>query len=403
MKEQPLKNEAFMTIDLKEIRRQTPGVEDHIHMDNAGASLVPHSVLAAQIDHLQLEARLGGYEAAGQMAEGMDAAYASFARVIGASATEIAFTASATDSWDRAFYSVPLGPGDRVLTGFNEYCSSFVALLHAREQRGFEIVVIGANARGDLDLDQLEAEAKKGAALIAVSHVPSSSGQVNPVVAVGRIANHYGVPYLLDACQSLGQLEVDVKAIGCQMASFTGRKFLRGPRGMGALYIEAEFMNHLTPVFVTNQSAQWMAPDRFELRTDAKLFEAWERNVAAQLGFGAACDYLLGLDRQAIYARLAALSTRLRDGLAAIPGVEVLDPGAKLAAIVTCNLEGITPWQVREKMAQQGITTQVAGAQHTRIDMDARGIKEAVRLSPHYFLREEDIDATLEGIKSIAA
>lgn len=391
----------FMALDIDQIRRDTPNAAAHIHLDNGGAALMTSAVVARQISHINLEATIGGYEAQDKAADELEAVYSLFERLIGAKAGEVALLTSATDAWDRAFYSMEFKAGDRVITGFNEYCSNYVALLHAQKNLGFELVVIAPDESGDLDLNMLEIEAAKGAKLIAMSHVPSSSGQINPVVAIGRIAKAHAIPYLLDTCQSAGQLEVNVADIGCDMAAFTARKFLRGPRGVGALYVSHAMRKKLNPVFMTNMGAAWTGANEFEPRPDARVFEAWERNVASYLGFGTAIEYLLSLDMDAVFARSQKLAKQLRGGLADIKGVEVTDVGANLSAIVTCQVAGKTAAELRKILANNKITGQVASVFHTRLDMEARGLNEILRLSPHYYNTEDEIEKTLEVMAQV--
>jgi selenocysteine lyase/cysteine desulfurase len=391
-----------MMLDLNRIRLDTPSANDHTHLDNCGAALMPSTVVVRMIEHIRLEQAIGGYDAQDKVSAELAAIYDNFAQLIGAKSGEVAILSSATDAWDRAFYSMDLASGDRVITGFNEYCSNFVALLHAKKKVGIEIVVINPNALGDLDLVALEAEAALGAKLIAISHVPSSSGQINPVKGVGKIAKKYSIPYLLDACQSLGQIKIDVGDIGCDMASFTSRKFLRGPRGVGALYISQAMRKKITPVFMTNLGAKWIDKESYEQIDSARVFEAWERNVAAYLGFGEAVKYLLALDQNSAFERIKTLSDKLRFGLAEIENVEITDIGTNLGAIVTCMVKGQPAKNVRAELMDNKITGQIASVFHTRLDLEARGIDECLRLSPHYYNTQEEIERTIALLAKIA-
>lgn len=390
-----------MTLDIDRIRQDTPSAEDHIHLDNCGAALMPDVVVDSMISHIKLEQSVGGYDAQAEVADELEAAYVNFENLIGAKNGEVAVLTSATDAWDRAFYSIELNRGDRIITGFNEYCSNFVAMLHLKKTKGVEIVVIRPNSDGVFDLAALEVEAAAGAKLIAISHVPSSSGQINPVVEVGKISKKHGIPYLLDACQSLGQLEVDVAAIGCDMASFTTRKFLRGPRGIGALYISHEMREKITPVFMTNQGAPWSKPDDYTPIPSARVFEPWERNVAAVLGFGEAVKYLLALDRPAVFKRIKHLSDSLRGGLAKLENVNITDIGDQLGAIVTFTVDGKTAGEFRAQMLENGVRGQIASVFHTRLDLQPRGIEESLRLSPHYYNTEDEINRAIEVIAAL--
>lgn len=392
----------FSKNDLHRFREETPGTKNRIHLDNAGAALMPNAVADTLRAHLELECAYGGYVAQEKVMNQLEESYAAMARLLGAEQNEIAFLSSATDAWDRAFYSLPLGPGDRIITAFNEYCSNFVAFLHRAQKHGIEITVIDRDDSGDLDLHALNTAIDKHVKLIAISHVPSSSGQINPVKEVGRIARTHNIPYLLDACQSVGQLAVNVRDIGCDMLTGTARKFLRGPRGMGFLYIKKGFMDRLAPVMLTNQAASWIAADRYELRDDARLMEAWERNVAGQLALGAAAQYLLDIGPEQAMERTAFLAKRLRDGLGTLKTVQPTDPGRHLSAIVTFRHNQLSPNAIKDRLERHDIAVQVASVEHTRLDLDARGIEKTVRVSPHYYNTEEEIDRFLAVLESLS-
>ena len=385
-------------MDIEQLRADTPACREFIHLDNAGSSFMPKPVVETLIGHIEREAAVGGYLAARERAEDQEAVYGSIAGLIGAEASEIAFMGSATDAWDKAFYSLGLGRGDKIVTAFNEYCANYVAFLHLQKKLDLEIIAVGPDQTGDIDLGAMQQAINSGAKLVAISHVPSTSGQVNPVAEIGRLAQEAGVPYLLDACQSLGQLPVNVKDIGCQMLAATGRKFLRGPRGCGFLYVADDFRQRMDPVFMTNQGGRWASAETYEERRDARVFEVWERNVAVQLALGVAIDYLQALDMDWVSERICGLAARLRAGLAEIPGLTVCDIGQELSGIVSFTSAALSAEEIMLKLRPRGIITQVARVVHTRLDLEARGIDTAARLSPHYFILDEEIDRTLEEI-----
>ena len=312
-------------LDVARLRRETPGTQEVIHLNNAGAALMPQPVLDAVIAHLQLEARIGGYEAADAESERIEGVYRSAARLIGAAPDEIAVVENATRAWDMAFYSIPFQPGDRILTSRSEYASNVISFLQVAQQRGASVEVIPSDESGQVDVAALERMLDARVRLIAVSHVPTNGGLVQPAEAIGRVARQAGVLYLLDACQSVGQLPVDVGAIGCDLLSATSRKYLRGPRGVGFLYARRGMVEQLEPPFLDLHAARWVAPDRYEIRPDARRFENWETNYAAKLGLGAAIEYALGVGIAAGWQRLRALAEHLRAQLMEIPGVQVHD------------------------------------------------------------------------------
>jgi selenocysteine lyase/cysteine desulfurase len=322
-----------MLLDLARIRSETPGVGHRVHLNNAGAGLMPQAVLDAMIAYLQREATIGGYETAGEAAQRLDGVYDSVARLIAAGSDEIALTENATVAWQMAFYSLAFQPGDRILTARAEYAANYVAFLQVARRTGAVIEVVPDDANGVLDPGALERMIDDRVRLIAITWVPTNGGLVNPAGEVGRIARAYSIPYLLDACQAVGQMQVDVAALGCDMLSATGRKFLRGPRGTGFLYIRRDLLQQLEPPVIDHFAAPWVATDRYELRPDARRFETWENNYAGRLGLGVAIDYALAIGMEAIEERSRRLAGLLRDALRSIPRVTIHDLGPHPAAI----------------------------------------------------------------------
>ncbi len=388
----------FTAKDIRRLRSETPGLPGRIHLDNCGSALVPRAVVDTLEAHLRLESLVGGYVAQEQQSKRLSEVYHSAARLLGGKNTDYAMVGSAVDGWTKAFYSVPMAPGDNIVTAYTEYCSNYVAFLQRVRRDGIEIRVARPGADGVLDLDHLESLVDARTRLISVTHVPSSSGQVLPAEKIGEIARLHGILYLLDACQSVGQMQVNFDQIGCDMATGTGRKFLRGPRGIGFLYINEKARRLIDPVVLTNQAACWSATDRYDLRTDAGLFEAWERSCMNQLGLGAAFDYALGLGIDQISDRVSSLSAYVRAGLKEISGVTPTCQPAASAAIITFNKKGLTASDIKALMEKQGIATQVASVVHTRLDLEARGIDTTARVSPHYYNTTEELDSFLNAL-----
>src|SRR5690242_17845503 len=380
------------TIDLERARRETPGCADRIYLNNAGAGLMPQPVLDAVLGHIRLEAEIGGYEAEEQQQARIDHVYDALARLLHCRADEIAVTDSATRAWDMAFYSLPFAPGDRILTAQVEYASNFIAYLQVARSRGVVVDVIPSDESGQLSVSALRNMIDERVKLIAVTHVPTNGGLVNPAAAIGQVAREAGVLYLLDACQSVGQIPVDVAAIGCDMLSGTGRKYLRGPRGTGFLYVRRGVLEQLEPPLLDLHAATWVAPDRFEMRPDARRFENWETNVAGKIGLGVAVDYALRWGLPAIQARVTGLAATLRARLAALPGVTVRDLGVEQCGIVTCTIEGRDLTAIKEVLAHHRINVTVSRAAWTRLDMDARRLPAVLRASVHYYNTEDEVE-----------
>lgn len=391
-----------MTIDLDRIRRDTPAAARVIHFNNAGSSLPPAPVVEAQIAHIRREAEIGGYEAEAEAGARREEVYRSIARLLNCADDEVALVENATVAWDMAFHSLRFRPGDRILTAQAEYASNYIAYIQAARHSGAVVEMVPGTPTGELSVEALERMIDDRVKLIAVTHVPTNGGLVNPAAEIGRVAKAHGIPFLLDACQSAGQLPLDVAAIGCDMLSATGRKYLRGPRGTGFLYVRKAILDRLEPPFLDLHAAEWVAPDRFEMRPDARRFENWENNIAAQLGLGVAVDYALDLGIEAIEARVTALAADLRARLGEIPGVTAADVGRRRCGIVTFFVSGRPAGEVKAALAARGINCSVSGPSSTLLDATARNLPDLVRTSVHYYNSEAEIAACAEAVAEIA-
>ncbi|WP_151179040.1 aminotransferase class V-fold PLP-dependent enzyme [Hypericibacter terrae] len=391
-----------MSIDLARARADTPAVARLLHFNNAGAGLMPAPVLETVIEHLHLEAEIGGYEAAAMAAARHERVYDSIATLLNCHRDEVALVENATVAWQLAFHSLQLEAGDRILTGEAEYASNYISFLQVARARGVAVAVVPSDEDGALSVAALERMIGPEVKLIAVTHVPTNGGLVNPAAAIGRLARAHRIPFLLDACQSVGQLPIDVDAIGCDMLSATGRKYLRGPRGTGFLYVRRALLERLEPPFIDLQGATWVAPDRYELRPDARRFENWENYFAGQLGLGAAIDYALAWGLHAIAARIVPLAESLRSRLGAIPGVTLRDLGTQRCGIVSFTVAGQEARDLVAGLRRQHINISASGPSSTLLDALARKLPDLLRASVHYYNSEAEVDRFAGAIEKIA-
>lgn len=379
-------------LDVARLRRDTPGCRHVVHLNNAGAALMPEPVLTAVCRHLRLEALIGGYEAADRAASQTDTVYDELARLLNCDRTEVAVVESATRAWQLAFHALRFASGDRILTGEAEYESNFLAYLQVARRSGARVEVVPSDASGETDVAALEDLLDEHVKLIALTYVPTNGGLVNPASAIGRVARRAGIPFLLDACQSAGQMPLAVDTLGCDLLTATGRKFLRGPRGTGFLYVRRALLERLEPPLLDLHGAIWTAPGRFVLRADARRFEQWETNYATKLGLAAATRYATQLGLESIRARVFGLGRELRGRLAEITGVRVHDLGRDPCAIVTFTVDGMTAESVQRRLRAQAFNVSVSPPSSTLLDFERRRLPALVRASVHYYNTRRELD-----------
>jgi selenocysteine lyase/cysteine desulfurase len=388
--------------DIERARLDTPGCHEVLHLNNAGAALVPVPVLRAQMNYLALEARRGAYEAAEESREELTRVYESAAVLLNCEVDEIAILESSTRAWQVAFHAIPLGPGDRIVTGFSEYGSNYIALLQVANRTGARIDIVPNDEFGRLDIDVLRARLKKDVKVIAVTHIPTDDGLINRVEEVGKVASESGAIFILDACQSLGQLPIDVKAIGCDILSAAGRKYLRGPRGSALLYVRRSLLPALNPTFLDLTAVEWCARDEYRIRPDARRFENWETSYAAKIGLGAAIDYALAWGIDTTSARISSLATCMRSALQTIPGVVVRDGGVDKSGLVTFTVDNLPSVLVRQSLMGLRIHVSDWHADYARLGMEVRGLRSIVRASVHYYNTTEEIDRFCSAVADLA-
>lgn len=390
-----------MVFDLQRARQETPGCAHVLHFNNAGSALPPQCVLDAAIAHLQLEARIGGYEAAEEARQAIQHTYDALANLLNCTREEIALVESATHAWDQAFNAIPFRSGDRILTAVAEYGSNYIAYLQKARTAGVRVEVIPNDEQGQVSIAALRQMLDERVRLIAITHVPTNGGLVNPAAEIGQVAREHKILYLLDACQSVGQMPIDVAAIGCDLLSATGRKYLRGPRGTGFLFVRSAILDQLEPPMLDMRSATWVAPDRYEMQPDAGRFESWESNLAARIGLGVAVDYALQWGLDVTWRRVRTLAYALRSQLSPLPGVLIHDRGVTQCGIVTFTIEGKDPAAIKHALRQQQINVDVSARTSTLFDMDERGLASLVRASVHYYNTEDEIARFCQAIEQL--
>ncbi|MFC4605494.1 aminotransferase class V-fold PLP-dependent enzyme [Rhodococcus kronopolitis] len=391
-------------LDQHRVRADTPGCFGQAFLDSAGSSLPPTVVTETVIAHLRREAEVGGYRAAAERADDLADVKVALAELLGARPGDLALVESASRGWADFFYAVPLAAGEKILVSEVEYASNAIAALQRAGATDAVVEVVPSTPAGEIDLDALARMLDERVRLVSLVHAPTNGGLLNPVREVVELAHGVGALVLLDACQSVGQVPVDVTTLGVDALSGTGRKWLRGPRGTGFLYVRPELARTMEPAALDLHGAQLSGQKQlggYRLAEDASRFEFWECSVAGRLGLGAAVRYLLGLGIEAVAASVAERAEFARACLAAVPGVTVRDLGATRTGIVSFTVTGTEPAAVRESLAAKDITVTVSGRSSTQVDMSRRGLDAVVRASPHYFNTLEDVQRLVDAVDAI--
>jgi selenocysteine lyase/cysteine desulfurase len=400
---------AFAEDEVQKFRNDTIGSDNVIHLNNAGAGLMPNVVTRAIRDHIELESKIGGYEASALRKEAVQDFYVQAGRLFNCKPAEIAFTSSATDSYSRALSSIPFNAGDVILTDNDDFISNQIQFLSCQKRFGVTIVHIRNAAEGGVDLNDLEEKLfSLKPRLLAITHIPTNSGLVQPVYEIGKIYERYlrsnpdTTWYILDACQSVGQIKLDVQKLKCDFLSVTGRKFLRGPRGTGFLYVSDKVIERgLEPLFIDMRGADWLEKDSYKARAGAVRFEDWEFAYALVIGTAVAIDYYLTIGEDRIEKQVRYLSNYIRENLSEINGVRVLDRGPALGGLVTFTVAGSTPHHIVGELLKRKINVVPSYRNFAVIDFDEKGVEWAVRVSPHYYNTMEEMDIFIETMKMI--
>lgn len=384
-------------------REETPGCAHRAHLNNAGAALMPDPVIRAVQVYLEEEALYGGYETADARADQIADCYESLARLVGTSASNIAIVENATVATSQALSAFDFGQGDTVLTTKVDYSSNQIMLLNLAERFGVRVVRAKDLPEGGVDPDSVRTLIREHRPkLMLMSWVPTNSGLVQQAEAVGALCRDTGTPFLLDACQAVGQLPVDVETLQCDFLAATSRKFLRGPRGLGFLYVSDRMLElGLRPLFPDTHGARWTAADRFKLEPDASRFENWEFPYALVAGLGAAAEYAGRIGIETISRRSRELADYARGRLSELESVRVLDRGPERCAIVSAGLIGGDAGQVVASLRERGINTSASRRHHAVIDMTEKKFETALRISPHYYNTAGEIDALIEALKEM--
>jgi len=389
---------SFTYEQIEQLRAESPGCDRVIHLNNAGAGLMPRPVIEAITSYIQLEGEIGGYEAAALKDQELSDFYRQLGKLFHANANQFAFVNHSTDAYAKALSSIPFDKGDYILTTINDYSSNQLAFLSMQRRLGIEVLRAPDLEVGGVDVQAMEEMIQRyRPRLVAVTHVPTNSGLIQPVEEIGSICQRENILYLVDGCQSVGQLPVNMQDIQCDFFTASFRKFLRGPRGAGFLYVsDKALQSGLTPLFPDLRSANWLEADRFVPKSTAQRFEYWEQAYALVMGSAACVAYAYKMGIQDIHDRTTSLAAYTRSRLEQLPGCQVLDQGKKLCGIVTFHLPVDDPLPLQQYLKTHKVNTAVAYRENALIDFDRKGVSWAMRISPHYYNTREEIDTSMD-------
>jgi cysteine desulfurase / selenocysteine lyase len=390
-------------INVEQLRQETPGCLNQIFFNNAGASLIPKPALKAMIDYLEQENLVGGYELAQQKMPQTAQFYEQAAILLNTKPQNIAFANHATDAYNKAISSIPFKKNDTILTTIDDYVSNHITFLSLQKRFGINIITSKKRFNNEIDFEDFEEKIiVHKPILVAVTHVPTNTGLIQNVEKVGELCQKHNALFLLDACQSVGQIEVDVQNIQCDFLTATGRKFLRGPRGTGLLYVSDKVLNlGLEPLFLDLHSAQWTSTNTYKTVKTAQKFESWELSHASLLGFATSLKYLNDIGIKNIEIQNKKISGYFREKLSIIENILVLDYGKNLSNIITWQHKKLSLLEHQTILKQNKICFSIAHKSVAIFDFEAKKVDWAIRFSPHYYNTIEEIDTVVDLLKSI--
>lgn len=388
-------------INLKKVRSETPVTSQLIHFNNAGASLISTPVHNSVLEYLQQEQLLGGYEAEELYDDNLKLVYQKVGTLINCKSNEVALFENATLAWNTIFWSIPLNPGQIILTSESEYGSNYLAYLQRYQRDGTKIIFLPNTINGSLDLEGLrDLVSTHNVGLMSLSHIPTNNGVIYPLKEVGEIAYQYDIPFLVDACQSVGQLEIDTKQLKCDFLTAAGRKFLRGPRGTAFAFIKEKWFNHISPYYCEMTGVNFINASEYDYTYSARRFEFGESSIANRIGLGTAIDYALNIGMHQISQRTQKLARSLREALRELNFIDIHDSNTPyLSGLVTFTLKGVDPKRLKTWLRKKRVNLSVSEKKWAPIDMNKRGLEIILRASVHYYNTEEEIEYFIHLLK----
>lgn len=388
-------------IDTTKVRADTPGCTHKIFLNSAGSSLMTKGAVQIMHSYLDKEMILGGYQTVPFFQHEIDAFYLHASALLHTSPGNIAFTFNATDAYAKAVSSITFKPGDYILTTEDDYVSNYILFFSLQKRFGLQMVRSNTLPSGDINMFDLETKMLKyRPVLVSVTHIPSNSGKIQDVEKIGHLCDKYDIWYIVDACQSVGQMDIDVNKIKCDFLSATGRKFLRGPRGTGFLYVSDKALAAcLEPLLIDMRGATWETENNYMPSGSATRFELWEANYANILGLSEAIRYAMSIGLKNIRAYNLELCQLLKEQLQIIPDIKITEEGSQTASIVTFTSDTKTLDEYKNTLDMANISYSVGYRHFALIDFNKKNVDWVIRFSPHYFNTTDEILQVVEILR----
>jgi cysteine desulfurase/selenocysteine lyase len=379
------------------VRDQFPGVGDWHYLDSAATAQKPQAVIDAIARAYGPEyatVHRGIYQRSSDMTQRYEGARAAAAKLIGGKADELVFTRGATEAINLVARVLPKDGRNRVLLSQLEHHSNIVPWQLA----GYEIDVVPLTGDGKIDLAAAERMLTEEHRVVAFAHISNVLGSILDAKRAAQIAHSKGALLLLDGCQAVPRLSVDVAELSCDFYAFSGHK-LYGPTGIGCLWGRAELLQAMPPWQgggsmidrVTFAESTWLDPPM--------RFEAGTPHIVGAVGLDAAIDWVEALGMDAIHAHECALVAETRAALSAIPGVTLYGPEDS-AGIVSFNVDGVHPHDTATILDDAGVAVR-AGHHCAQPLMDWLGVPATARASFAAHSDSSDIAALVHGIEQV--
>jgi cysteine desulfurase / selenocysteine lyase len=376
------------------------------YLNNAGAGIMSTKTYEVIINYLKLEREIGAYHAAAKSKTLSDNFYINAAKLINAnSPSEIAYMDSASRGWNMIVYGTPLKKGDTILTLSSEFGTNLITLFNYAKLNDFKVCVIKCDINGSFLIEEIENKLKEGAKLIAISHAVAHGSIINPVEEIGKLAKKYGAYYIVDGCQTVGQIKVDVQSIQCDAYMTTGRKWLCGPRGTGFLYVKSSSQMRTTQLDLA--SADLIFDDnlnliRIEVRNDAKQFELWEKSFANLLGLSSAIEECLESKIEVISVKIQELSNKLRFAASSNENIKLIGKTISLSGILGFYLDDYSKESyVQNEFDKFDLRISTMSDWDCPMHFPKNGANKIFRLSPHFYTDNDTIEKACEIISKI--